>query len=234
MSAKVSPKRATIPSVADFDHANPWEGLRVSAKVSPKRATIPSRFCIRPRQSLGRVARVRQSVAKTSNHSLAFLHSTTPIPGKGCACPPKCRQNEQPFPALLILTTPIPGKGCACPPKCRQNEQPFPALLILTTRIPGKGCSCPPKFVILPRVQSLDHANPWEGLRVAPTSWKTAILPRIRAFDHANPWEGLRVTPTRCHFTTRSRARPRQSMVRVAFPTEASVPAPALERIFKL
>ena len=46
--------------------------------------------------------------------------------------------------------------------------------------------------------------------------------------------KGLRVMATRCHFTTCSRARPRQSMVRVAFPTEASELAPALERIFKL
>ena len=103
---------------------------------------------------------------------LAFLRSTTPISGKGCACPPKCRQTVQLYLAFLHSTTPIPGKGCACPPKCRQNEQPLPALLILTTRIPGKGCSCPPKFVSLRRVQSLDHANPCEGLRVAPKSWK--------------------------------------------------------------
>ena len=63
---------------------------------------------------------------------------------------------------------------------------------------------------------------------------KIVILPRVRAFDHANPWEGLRVAPTRCHFAPRSRARPRQSMVRVAFSKEASVPAPALERMFEL
>ena len=75
----------------------------------------------------------------------------------------------------------------------------------------------------LPRVQALDHANPWERLRVTPKSCsftsrssirpsqpmaritrhadilekmkKCPILPRVQAFNHANPWEGLRVTP---------------------------------------
>ena len=62
---------------------------------------------------------------------------------------------------------------------------------------------------------------------------KCVILPRVFASDLANPWEGLRVMPTMCHFTRRLDARPGQSMVRVAFPTEVSELAPALERIFK-
>ena len=90
------------------------------------------------------------------------------------------------------------------------------------------------KCATLPRVQSIDHANPWEGLlRHAKRSGKCVILLCVFAFDLANPWEG-RVTPTMCHFTTRFDARPGQSMVGVAFPTEASELAPALERIFKL
>ena len=44
------------------------------------------------------------------------------------------------------------------------------------------------------------------------------------------PGKGLRVAPTMCHFTRRLDARPGQSMVRVAFPTEASELAPVLER----
>ena len=126
MSAKVSPRRATLTSVADFDHVNPWEGLLVSTKMSPKCATLL-------------------------------------------------------------------------------------------------------------RVIAFDHANPWEGLLVsAKMSTKCATLSRVFAFDHANPWEGLLVSAKICHFTTRSRARPRQSMVKVAFLTEASVPAPAGFKLRKL
>ena len=114
-----------------------------------------------------------------------------------------------------------------------------------------------PKCATLPRVFAFDHANPWEGLRMsAKVSPKRATLTSVADFDHANPWEGLLVPPKICHFTTRSvarprqsivifecgadrqgvifttrsRARPRQSMVRIAFPTEASVPAPAFKK----
>ena len=94
------------------------------------------------------------------------------------------------------------------------------------------------KVATLPRVPAFDHANPWEGLRVAPkmcnfssrsvarprqsivifdtsrrTVGKKTTLPRAPAFDHAIPWEGLRVTPKMCNFTSRSVARPRQSIV---------------------
>ena len=61
-----------------------------------------------------------------------------------------------------------------------------------------------------------------------------ATLPRVQVFDLANPWEGLRVTPKPCNFTSRSSVRPRQSMVRVAFPIDGTVLAPALERVFQL
>ena len=92
-------------------------------------------------------------------------------------------------------------------------------------------------------------------MRGASRSEKCATLPRVFAFDCSVavngrenvsfylaflrltspiPGKGLRVTPTMYHFTTRFDARPGQSMVRVAFPTEASELAPALERIFKL
>ena len=143
--------------------------------------------------------------------------------------PPTCRQNEQPFPALLILTTPIPGKGCSCHVYDRL-ESPM-----ISIHNQQGASSCTPKMC---NFTSRSVARPRQSMgrvaRGAGKLEKVAILPRVRAFDHANPWEGLRVTPTRCHFTTRSRARPRQSMVRVAIPMEASVPAPALERIFKL
>ena len=112
------------------------------------------------------------------------------------------------------------------------------------------------KVATLPRVRAFDHANPWEGLRVTPKSCnftsrsvarprqslvrvardaeklgKNAVLPRVRAFDHANPWEGLRVTYESCNFTSRSRARLRQSMVRVAFPIDGVGAGSGLERM---
>ena len=50
-------------------------------------------------------------------------------------------------------------------------------------------------------------------MRYAERLEKDATLPRVPAFEHANPWEGLRVTPKMCNFTSRSVARPRQSIV---------------------
>ena len=68
------------------------------------------------------------------------------------------------------------------------------------------------------------HNTPWPR--------KCATLPRVPAFDHANPWEGSRVTPKLlfylaflrltspipgkgCNFTSRSVARPGQSIVKI-------------------
>ena len=51
--------------------------------------------------------------------------------------------------------------------------------------------------------------RPCKGLRGPST------LPRVRALDHASPHKGLRVTSKSCNFTSRSRARPRQSTQRV-------------------
>ena len=170
-------KCATLPCVPAFDHANPWEGLR----VTPKMCNFTSRSSVRPRQSMGRVARHVENVQLY----LAFKRSTMPIHGKGCAWRRHVGQNVQRYLAFLRSTTPIHGKGCASRRKC----------------------------ATLPRVQAFDHANPWEGLRVAPTCWKKcATLPRVPAFDHANPWEGLRVMLKMCNFTSRSCVRPRQSI----------------------
>ena len=77
------------------------------------------------------------------------------------------------------------------------------------------------KVATLPRVRTLDHANPSKGcagslrepqklqLYLAfsrsttpihaegcASRRKCATLPRVQAFDHANPWEVLRVTLT--------------------------------------
>ena len=91
------------------------------------------------------------------------------------------------------------------------------------------------KCVILPRVLHLTSPIPGKGCSVPPNGRENVSF--YLAFLHLTspiPGKGLRVTPTMCHFTTRFDARPGQSMVRVAFPMEASELAPALERIFKL
>ena len=43
----------------------------------------------------------------------------------------------------------------------------------------------------------------------------------VFTFDLANPWEGLRVTPKMCHFTTRSVARPGQSIAKIERPRKS-------------
>ena len=87
-----------------FDHANPWEGLRAMLKM----CNFTSRSSVRPRQSMGRVARhadmldkmcnftsrscvrLRQSMGRVARGADelpfydAFARSTTPIHGKGC------------------------------------------------------------------------------------------------------------------------------------------------------
>ena len=51
------------------------------------------------------------------------------------------------------------------------------------------------KCAILPRVQSLDHANPSQkSMRCASRFGKCVILTRVFDFDLSNPWEGV----TRC------------------------------------
>ena len=50
-------------------------------------------------------------------------------------------------------------------------------------------------------------------MRHAKRSENDATLPHVPAFYHANPWEGLLVSAKLCNFTSRSVARPRQSIV---------------------
>ena len=71
------------------------------------------------------------------------------------------------------------------------------------------------KVATLPRVRTLDHANPRKGLRGNPAATrKVATLPRVQSLDHTNPRRGLRGGPKSCNFTSCSRARPRQSIVK--------------------
>ena len=101
-------KCATLPRVRAFDHANPWEGLRVTPTcwknmqlyLAFVRSTTPIhgkgcasrrhvgklcnftlRSCVRPRQSMGKVARHADMLEKCAT----LPRSTTPIHGKGCA-----------------------------------------------------------------------------------------------------------------------------------------------------
>ena len=99
-----------------------------SRQTVGKRCNFTLRSCVRPRQSVGRVARVRQNVQLY----LAFSRSTTPIHCNFRCVTPNGRKKMQLYLAFLRSTTPIRGKGCSCPPKC----------------------------ATLPRVQLLDHANP--------------------------------------------------------------------------
>ena len=138
-------------------------------------------------------------------------------------------------------TTPIPGKGCAGRRKFRKKLQFYLAFARSTTPIHGKGCASRLKVATLPRVPSLDHANPWEGLRVTRKSCnftsRSVARPREslgRVARHAEKLQlylafGRSTTPIpgkgcasrrkvgkSCNFTSRSRVRPRRSMGRVA------------------
>ena len=102
------------------------------------------------------------------------------------------------------------------------------------------GCAGTLEVATLPRVRTLDHANPRKGLRGNPAGTrKVATLPRVRTLDHANPRQGMRGNSAgpqkiatlprvralawgaymllkNSNFTSRSRIRPRQSRQRVA------------------
>ena len=219
----------TLLCVFTFDLANPLH-------VTPKMCHFTTRSVARPGQSIAKNERLRkccnftsrsvtrpgQSIVKIERHALvtpkvchfttrsvAFSPSTRPIHYKN--------RGAERFDKMCNFTS-------RSVPRPRQSIVKIDALRLTLW-----------KCVILPRVFASDLANPWEGLlRHAKKSETCVILPSVFDFDLSNPWEGLRVMPTMCHFTRRLDARPGQSMVRVAFPTEASELAPALERMFKL
>ena len=70
-------------------------------------------------------------------------------------------------------------------------------------------------------------------MRRAARFEKCATLPRVCDFDMANPWEGLRVTPAMCHLTTRSIARPGESIVKIEAPS-GSTKCASLPRVQSL
>ena len=192
-----------FPSVASPESPNPqnfWDTMG--------QCNFTSRSRVRLRQSMGRVAHHADKVQLY----LAFTRSTTPIHGKGCAWRRQVGKKVQLCLAFARSTTPIHGKGCpsrrqgATLPRVRalDHANPWEGLRVTPQScnyiysrshvrprlaIHGKGCAWRRQGATLPRVHTFDHANPWEGLRVAPTCWKKcATLPGVRAFDHANPW----------------------------------------------
>ena len=80
------------------------------------------------------------------------------------------------------------------------------------------------KVATLLRVRSLDYANPWEGLRGTPKSWKKLQIylafARSTTPIHGKACAGRRKVGKKCNFTSRSVARPGESMVRGAFPID--------------
>ena len=201
-----------VANFTSHSHARPRQSPQRVAREpcgKPKSSNSTSRSHARPRHSPQRVAREPCGNLKSCNFKLylAFGRSTTPIHAEGCAGPRKvatlprvrsldhanpCRglghEKLQLYLAFGRSTTPIYGKGCA------------------SRRKVGKSCNFTSRSRVRPRQSMGRVARQTEKLK------RVATLPRVRALDHANPWEGLRVTPKNCNFTSRSRARPRQSM----------------------
>ena len=137
------------------------------------------------------------------------MRSTTPIPVKGCKFRLNAHQKLQLYLAFVRSTTPIPVKGCKFRPNpCEglQVSNPCEELQIraLDPPIPVKGC----------KVRALDHANPCEGLQSAPHN-VSLYLAFVRS-TLPIPIKGCKVRMAICHFTSRSCARPRESLSRVA------------------
>ena len=220
-------KCPTLPHVRAFDHANPWEGFR----VTPKSCNFTSRSSVRPRQSMGRVARGADMLEKVSN----FTSRSRVRPRQSMGRVARHAEKLQLYLAFKRSTTPIHGKSCVW----RRKVATLPRVQAFDHANPWERLSVAPtcwkKCATLPRVRAFDHANPWEGLRVTPKSCnftsRSSVRPRQSMGRVAR---GADMLEKMCNFTSRSRVRPRQSVVRVAFPIDGTVLAPALERIFQL
>ena len=129
------------------------------------------------------------------------------------------------FTSLRALDHANPRKGLRGNPAGTLKVATLPRVRTLDHANPRKRLRGNPagtlKVATLPRVRTIDHANPRKRLHGNPAGTpKVAPLPRVRALDHANPRRGLHGAPKSCNFTSRSRARPRQSTQRVAFPID--------------
>ena len=147
---------ATLPRVRAFDYANPWEGLR----ITPTRCNFTSRSHVRPRQSMGKVARgadklekkcnfashsrvrPRQSMVRVARHAdkvqlyLAFARSTTPIHGKGCA---SRRKVATIYTRVHTFDHALQSMGRVA--RGAAKVQLYHAFTRSTTPIHGKGCA---------------------------------------------------------------------------------------------
>ena len=144
---------------------------------------VQSRSVARPGQSIAKIGRPRKFY-------LAFSPSTTPIHCKNRCVTPHGWKNVQLYLAFSPSTTPIHCKNRCVTPHGWKNVQLYLALLTLTYRIPGKDCAFRRQCVILRRVQSRLIARPGQSIVKieAPNgSTKCATLPRVQSLDHANP-----------------------------------------------
>ena len=143
-----------------FDLANPWEGLHVTPKM-----------------------------CHFTTRSVAFSRSTTPIHRKNERARKSCnftsRSVTRPGQSIVKIERHASRHASRF-----ENVSFYLAFLTLTYRIPGKGCAFPLKCVILRRVQSRSVARPGQSIVKieAPSgSTKCATLPRVQSLDHANP-----------------------------------------------
>ena len=122
---------------------------------------------------------------------LTFGRSTTPLHCNFRYVAPNGWKNVQLYLAFSPSTTPIHCKNRCVAPHGWKNVQLYLAFLRLTWPIPGKGCASRRKCVILRRVQTLDQPIHCKNRCAAPHGRK------------------------KCNFTTRSVARPGQSIAKI-------------------
>ena len=146
-------KVATLPRVPAFDHANPWEGLR----VAPKMCNFSSRSVARPRQSIVIFDTSRRTVGKKNN----FTSRSCVRPCHSMGRVARHAENVQLYLAFSRSTTPIHCNFRYVAPNGWKKMQLYLAFVRSTMPIHGKGCAWRRQGAILRRVRALDHANPW-------------------------------------------------------------------------
>ena len=161
-------KVVTLPRVRSLDHTNPWKELRVAEKMlfydAVARSTTPinftSRSCVRPRQSMGRVANGADMLEKyaTLPRVCAFDHAN---PWEELRMAPTCWKKMQLYLAFVRSTTLIHCNFRYVTPNGWKKMQLYLAFVRSTTPIHGNDCARRRKNVISRRVRALDHANPW-------------------------------------------------------------------------
>ena len=123
---------------------------------NPKSCNLTSRSVARPRQSLVRVARGADMLEKTCNFT--WRSSVRPCQSMGKVA--RHAENVQLYLAFSRSTTPSHCNFRCVTTNGWKKMQLYLAFLRSTAPIHGKGCAWRRKCATLPRVQSLDHANP--------------------------------------------------------------------------